>query len=76
MNLKEYIKHNAIIKKKFAKKMNMNIQTLDKIINGYDVKISLAEKICNETHGRVTLEDTLNWVKENKKTIEKKKVDM
>jgi plasmid maintenance system antidote protein VapI len=72
VHLKEYIKSKGIIKKHMAKKLKMNIQTLQKIINGYDLSISLADKISRETDGCVTLEDTLKWVKKNQKQIDEK----
>lgn len=57
MNLKEYLFREDISQKDFAQKIGVSPKTLWSIMNGADLKLSVAMKIEKETDGKVKCQD-------------------
>ena len=57
MNIEDYIHFNRYTQEEFAKLVGISLKTLNRIIEGYDLKLSTAAKIVDETNGEVSFED-------------------
>ncbi len=71
MNLKDYLYFNRIMQAEFAKELDISIGTLTRILNGLDVKLSLALKIEKATQGQVKCIDLLDKSKSKRARVQK-----
>lgn len=57
MDLKDYINKRGIPITKFARLVKVSAHTIHNILNGYDMRLSIASRIEELTEGAVTCQD-------------------
>lgn len=67
MQLRQYIKESGIKRSQIAKKMNISEGTMNRLLHGHDISLSVALKLERITGGAVTIYEILDWTKVSKR---------
>lgn len=67
MKLRDYLHFNSIGKMEFAKLAKIPYTTFYRVLQGYDISLSLAKRIVDATEGQVSYEDLIKNIKEEDK---------
>lgn len=67
MDLKEYFsvcsEKKRLSKRAFARKVNIELPTVERILNGSDIRLSVAHDIVKATEGLISYEDLYKNIK-------------
>lgn len=66
MDLRKYIRDRGITKNEFARRVGCSFTTIHNILRGYDIKLSLAERIEKVSEGQVHPQDLYPKIKRDK----------
>ncbi len=69
MNLKEFLEEYGMTQATMARRAKVTQSTIFKILNGADVKLTTAMRICEVSKGKITPLDLYNYLLNGNKEI-------